>query len=370
MKKRQIIIVGAGIAGLACARTLHDNKKKFTIITENIGGRILSSADGKINYGAYFVGKDYKHVLRFVQKGRKLHVLLHKGKSFIRLLQHPLQFLKLLFELYRFNAAYTKFKERCFTVSQKEAINENKYLAELYHKNAASFVREKNISDVMRVFAELIKGTMFTSLSNVSAFEFLHFGRYLFIPVYEFVLRKDKLIEGFERDIFYDSVISIQKQEKKYLIRTRNGDCYQANTIVLATPAHISKQLLHLKKIKGAVYAHMFHIRGKLKSNWKPDNLEGSHGAREVFAFAQQSDGTYLFYSKNAHPKFYRYFSQFQVIAKKHWNPAYFMEGNTLLDCQQDNNLYLIGDHNICGLEDAFITGMYTAKQLIRIKQI
>ncbi len=64
----ETIIIGGGISGLACARKLHENKKEFLLITENIGGRILTSEDGNFNYGALFVLKDYKHVLKFIKK--------------------------------------------------------------------------------------------------------------------------------------------------------------------------------------------------------------------------------------------------------------------------------------------------------------
>jgi len=71
-KEVETIIVGGGIAGLGCARTLQDNNHPFLLITENIGGRILTSKDGTVNYGAYYVGDDYYHVLKYVKKKRRL----------------------------------------------------------------------------------------------------------------------------------------------------------------------------------------------------------------------------------------------------------------------------------------------------------
>ena len=65
----ETIIIGAGVAGLGCARQLAKHKRDFLIITENIGGRISTSDDGRVNYGAYFVLNNYKHILPFIQKG-------------------------------------------------------------------------------------------------------------------------------------------------------------------------------------------------------------------------------------------------------------------------------------------------------------
>ena len=67
-----VIIIGGGIAGLACARRLHDAGHSALLITENLGGRIRTSTDGAVNIGAYYVTRDYSHVNRFVDRGPRL----------------------------------------------------------------------------------------------------------------------------------------------------------------------------------------------------------------------------------------------------------------------------------------------------------
>ena len=68
----ETVIIGGGIAGLACARRLHDSRRPFLLITEDVGGRIRTSADGAVNVGAYYVRSDYSHVNRFVDRGRRI----------------------------------------------------------------------------------------------------------------------------------------------------------------------------------------------------------------------------------------------------------------------------------------------------------
>jgi predicted NAD/FAD-dependent oxidoreductase len=74
----ETVIVGGGIAGLACARQLYDGGRSFLLVTEDVGGRIRTSADGTVNLGAYYVRGDYDHVNQFVDRGRGLSDALCK----------------------------------------------------------------------------------------------------------------------------------------------------------------------------------------------------------------------------------------------------------------------------------------------------
>ena len=81
------IIIGAGISGLSCGRRLQQYNKDFIIISKDIGGRILTSEDEEVNYGAFFVCSDYKNLLKYVKiKSRiKLHDFCfhEKDKSYV-----------------------------------------------------------------------------------------------------------------------------------------------------------------------------------------------------------------------------------------------------------------------------------------------
>src|SRR3954454_20609564 len=68
----ETVIVGGGIAGLACARRLSDEQRGFVLISEDLGGRIRRTLDGAANLGAYYVRADYVHVNRFVERGRRI----------------------------------------------------------------------------------------------------------------------------------------------------------------------------------------------------------------------------------------------------------------------------------------------------------
>lgn len=70
-KHYSTIIIGGGMAGCGAARTLTAaGYEDFLMITPEIGGRIVTSEDGQVNYGAYFVSGDYDNVNQFVKKTR------------------------------------------------------------------------------------------------------------------------------------------------------------------------------------------------------------------------------------------------------------------------------------------------------------
>ena len=76
-----------------------------------------------------------------------------------------------------------------------------------------------------------------------------------------------------------------------------------------------------------------------------------------------EPDETCLFYSKTPTPDLGLYFKQHRVIFQKHWDAAFFL-GSHVLECERGEGLYLIGDHSICSLEDAFITGLFAANRI------
>ena len=55
------IIVGGGIAGISCALHLLEGGEEFTLITDDIGGRVSYSPQKDVNYGAYFIMSNYSY---------------------------------------------------------------------------------------------------------------------------------------------------------------------------------------------------------------------------------------------------------------------------------------------------------------------
>src|SRR3989344_1801162 len=374
IKFAETIIIGGGISGLSCARKLKDNEKEFLLITENIGGRIISSSDGKINYGAYFVGSDYGYVKNFVKIGRRISIFdikFHNKKNsyfIFSCIKYLLQVIKFISILIKFRFHYNNMKKKCETMSQKEAIESDKYLFELYNKKADKFIKDNGVFDfVDKYLGEAFYALSFSKINEVYSFEFLRWMQYFIFSIYEFIFLKDRIINGFKKKIVFDSAVSIKQDKLFYNIKTLNGKNYLAKNVVVATSPNISKNLLNLKKIKKPTNCYMYHVNGNIVDNFHDVDFELFHEGYELFNLAYQNDGSYLFYSNHPNINFYKYFKKYKILAKKYWNPAFNIRGNELLDCEIKNNLYLIGDHNIGGLEDSFITGVYAANRIINL---
>ena len=371
MKKQIIdtIIIGAGVAGLGCAHQLIKHRKNFLIITEDVGGKILTSDNGLVNYGAYFVLSNYKHILPFVKKGERLHpffVEFHDKKQhsyrLIKMCRYPIQSLRLFYLLFRFKSKYRRFKKQCKTKSQKFVIKSNPQLSKLYHQSAAEFIKEKKIVEIANKFlSEGVYMCTFLPLSEVSAFDFMRLCLGVLLPAYEFTFLPEEAVNSFKDKIEIDSVISIKKQE----IKTKNGNTYKAHNIVVATPASITKKLLGLKGLKMGSSSYVFHVAGRLRDRWKGGQFELFDSSSAIIFIRKQIDGSYIFYSKIDNPNLEDYFVKPRIIFKKHWKPAFNIIGDRLLECEQDKGLYLIGDHNVIGLEDSYITGLLAANKIL-----
>ena len=371
MKKQTVetIIIGAGVAGLGCARQLVKHKRDFLVITEDIGGRIATSDDGRINYGAYFVLDNYSHILSFVQKGEKLHPFFvefhnkkHRYYHLEKMCKYPIQTLRLLSMLCAFKSKYEQFKKQCEQKSQKFVIESDPKLKKLYLQSDSEFIKEKKIVEIANKFlSEGIYMCTFLPLSKVSAFDFMRLCLGLILPAHEFIFLSDKATESFRGKIKSDSVTSIKDGE----IQTKNGQVYKARHIVIATPAPVAKELLGLKKLKAGSNSYVFHLSGDLKDRWRGGQFELFDNSSDVIFIRKQADGSYIFYAKTANPKLENYFVSPRVISRKHWEPAFNITGDELLDCEQGDNIYLAGDHNVIGLEDSYITGVLAANKIL-----
>ncbi len=377
MKLNKTIIVGAGISGLACARTLNENGEDFIIISEDIGGRILTSSDRSVNYGAFFVCSDYYNLLKYVKLKSQIRLrdfCFHEDDySFIffepKLLKYSIQFLKVLRTLYKFRKKFRKLREIIVDISQKKAIEKDNFLHDLYMQNAVDFVNERNIESGTKTYlAKALYSTTFSTIKEMNAFSFLQFILPLITPIYRFSFEKEKMIQPFHKNILTGHVDDINYKNEKYKIKV-NGKVFQSKNIVLATQINWSKQFVGIDKTNLPVSTNMLHIKGNPKKIISRKSFHLFSPSNSLQAIANLKDGTFLFYYKDKQPNLKHFFNNPKVLAYQYWNPAGTINGHNLIESNRGNNMYLIGDYNIAGLEESYITGIYAANQIINSKR-
>lgn len=366
------IIIGAGISGLACAKKLQENDKDFLIISKNIGGRILPSDDGTANYGAFFVCSDYYHVLQHVRMQSRITLsdfCFHNDKNYIlfepMLLAYTFQFMKTLQLLHTFRKHFRNFRKTSEKRSQKEAIENDSFLHKLYMQNAADFVKEHNIKKgAEKYLSQALYSTTFSQINEMNAFSFLEFLLPLITPIYTFRFEKEKMIEPFKEKILCSSVTDVVYKDGAYKLAF-DGGFSQAKNVVLATEITWSKNFAGVTDVNKPVCTNMLHVKGNATPTFSKKLYHLFTPPSNVQALANLKDGTYLLYYQSERPCLKDFFKDPVIIAHHHWNPAGTINGHTLIESNRGNNLYVIGDYNVAGLEEAYITGIYAANQII-----
>ena len=307
----ETVIVGGGIAGLACARRLSDEQRGFLLISEDLGGRIRRTRDGAANLGAYYVRADYIHVNRFVERGRRIRRRqMLRGRSdgsFTRsdlpLLRHLPQTVRFIRLMREFRRHYDAFGRASVLVSQAEAIKADPLLRELYREPARGFVRRHRIENIARSYLEpAIQGTGFTSLDGLTAFTLLVGILPTVIPIHEYTLRLDLLTAGFEADLLTDTVTELTPTPDGYLVRTQQSGDFRADNVVVATPTDVSARLLGLDSVKTPLAAHMFIVEGRLRRPWAEATYSLFPEHHPVFAIARLPTGATLFSTAASDP--------------------------------------------------------------------
>jgi hypothetical protein len=373
-KSYETIIIGAGISGLACAQKLQECNKDFLIISKDIGGRILTSSDGKANYGAFFVCSDYDNVLNYVKLKYQIKLsdfCFHKNNATYllyqpRLLRYLVQFNKIKRLLYKFRKSLRNFRIKSVNISQKKAIEEDPFLYELYMQDAVDFVKKHNISKGTDDYlSQALYSTTFSKINEMNAFSFLQFLIPLITPIYTFEFEIEKMTKSFKDKIKIVNVKDIVQKKDQYKIITEENIFYSKN-LVLATEITWSKKFAGVNKTNKPISTNMLHIKGEPRKIISKKVYQLFTPPNNVQAIADLKDGTYLFYYKKNKPNLEDFFYKPKIINHHLWDPAGTINGHNLIESYKCKNMYLIGDYNIAGLEESFITGLYAANQIIK----
>lgn len=374
--ENSVLIIGGGVAGIGCAKTLHEAGIPFTLITKAVGGRIIESTNQAVNYGAYYITADYQHILPLVTRHRRISIFNfefhHPAKAYsilnIRTARYLPQLLRLRHLLFEFRNHLRQLRQDALNEEQSVVLQRDPYLWKLTNQTAVEFVKEHHLTELFRDYiSEVLYATDFVTLPDMQAGYMLGLAQPMITTTYEYSFDAAAVTKPFQASILLDEVTVLQRDAgDSYTITTKQHSTLQFHSVVLAVPTPTMQQLLHTTEGKGPVRAFMYHLRGTVKPGYAKRRYNVFGDTDRLCTIATQSDGTYLVYSRVPLTDFSELFSDYQLITSKVWDPAFNLVGQSLTKQDRGDNLYVAGEHNICTLEDSYITGVYAARQIIK----
>ncbi len=367
------LIIGGGVSGLSCARQLHAAGHSFLVVTETPGGRVALSKRGH-NLGAVMMNNDYLHIKKHARKAfssRPWNAYIWNGGKGVNslLLVNIFKLRKLSKVMGEFNEALVRFRASATHSCQKELLENDPLLSKLVAQNSVDFVREHGLESLVEHFLGPVASSVFLcDWKDMNAFHFCIgiscTGNGACTADWSGTVQS--ITEGFSEKIIIDSVHSLEQVNdgKAYRILCQDRQ-YQASNVVLSIPGPALSQLLELPRSADSIPCHVIHVEGRRKSLYRPGKTLIMGPEHDVKLFSALPDGVDVLYANTASPDFNRYYDEFTVIEQCHWQPATQLSGPEWRPLQLQHNLFSIGDHNICGLEDSYITGLFAANRII-----
>ena len=372
---RKTIIVGGGMAGMACALQLLQAGQDFALITDELGGRIRYSPEAGVNYGAYFVMGNYAHARQLLTRARWINPLdvrfyNSERQHFTALSLHTLgmlgEFVRFYLALGKFSRHYEHFKKHCLTGSQQKALTADPYMAAIFQMPAAQFIREHRFeraaADYIGKFAYACTGA---NPEELTALDFLNVSMGLMVPIHQFKFDRQAMAEKLDDHLVIDTITDVENRGGRHFLKGKSGTTYSAENLVMATPAGVTKELLDLGEIRGASQIFVYHVKAELRPSYRTNGINLFPPASPMMLTARQFDGSYLIYGSRKEIDLNQVCERYEVLGSCVWEKAMYVYGKATMAQQYGESVYVAGDHNGLGLEPTALTGIYAANRII-----
>lgn len=373
----ETIVVGGGMAGMACAIKLKEAGNKVLMITETLGGRTCYDPQLQMNFGAVFYMENYHHVKNIIGHGPRLlrsysQVMCHKSPtdhfsafSFQMLAILP-QLLKFRRFMKKFVNHYEAYKQNCETMSIREAMEKDSFIKELYFQSAHSLIQRLKVDKACEnLVSQFVYGCTGTTVHGLNALDFCNCAQGLIMPIYTFTF--DKAAVGRRiGNVICDSVIGIEKRDESFAVTTEKGMTATAKNLVVATPAVVTQKLLRLPTIRQSSQLIAYLVRGVPKQKFRKHDLHiFADTIPLIFFYHRQNDrNEYEVFSVNE-LELDAYFDSYHIVGQKKWPNALYVKGDIILDQDLGDGLYIAGDHNGLGMEPAAVSGIFAANRIL-----
>lgn len=415
----ETIIVGAGCAGMNCAIDLQKAGRKYLLIADYMGGRILNDTSRHMNYGAVFYFGSYRTML---SKDRNIltpttDVISGLGDAACNpddTHQYAALSLKTVGDLpslwrymkwmrNEFLPHYERFKKNCETMEVSRALEQDPFIDRLFHETAKDFIARMNFgpicNDLVSMFAHACTGT---PPEKLMALDYLNTVQPLTmeLPSMKLVMdlkRFDFDADGMTRrlgretgDVLLDNkVVKVEKIDGGWKVATDKGVEKTAENLVLATPADVTHRLvqgipgvadftvrkpcvLYAYLLKGKIRDHYAHHTVHIFNEKTPiifiARMDAVASGEPQLAGATGGDGVFEIFTEvdfEEAGRMDKYFEEYEIIGSKAWPQAMFTGPADATPQNLAPGLIMAGDVNGLGMEPAAISGVYAANKIL-----
>jgi hypothetical protein len=377
----ETVIIGGGIAGLACARRLHDAGREFVLVTDRLGGRMHHAPGTGAPFGTTYVTADYTATRPYVPPGprvrrRDLHfpdadrlvTLLHP-----RTFRHRRALGRLLLAVADFRLRLNRLRAAAPFVCQAELLRRDPVLARHAAEPAAEYIRANGLGAVDEVYAgPVVHSTVFAPPERLNTFYYLACLQPVLVPTYlaDLTGAVDRLTRGYADRVISDRVVSLEERRGGFAVRATACE-FAARNVVVATPARNTAAFCpELGCAPGDgmrdVAFSTLHVAGRRRPEYRPGKTVFLRpGEPATVLFPWPGSGLDVLFSPTPDPDLSRYYEGWRVVGRAAWKTAVLLSGAAWRPLEARPGLFAVGDHNVCGLEDSFLTGLFAANRIL-----
>lgn len=377
------VIVGAGMAGMSCALKLKESGVPYAIVSPNIGGRVCYLPQYEMNFGAVFTMRGYKYARKILTPSAPvlpsyLDLECHKvpgrgygvlSSAIVGAVPELLHFMNYLVKT--FKPHYEKFKLACEQHEMREAIAADRYIAELFLLSADQLIeREKFPKAADVLVSQFVHACTGTSIHLLNALDYLNCAMGLIDTAERFTFDSNAMQEQLEAgDVLIDSVTSVEKLEGGWRVRTAGGRELEAENLVMASPADVTRDLIApivgKYRIRRASELHAYKVAGTIRPAYAAHALHLFDESIPLINIGTRPDGAYEVFTCKPMSMDAFFFDGYEVLHVQDWPRALFTNPSIILDQCLGDGLYRAGDHNALGLEPAAISGVFVANKIL-----
>jgi glycine/D-amino acid oxidase-like deaminating enzyme len=376
VRQLETVIIGGGIAGLACARQLQRAGRDFLLISDRLGGRLHATADG-LNFGAAYITTDYRHVAPFVDRGARIYMkdVCYWDRDRYITLFHPRNIrrapavARLYALVYAFRRRFLRLRRQAPQLCQKTLMERDPVLRQATTQPADAFVRQHGLEEITEVFCgPIFHSTLFLPYTESNAFYYLANLFPIWLPTYAVDIRPavGRLSAGFEERIVVTRALEVEERPGgSFVVRTADAR-YGADNLVLALPGRNSRDLLPVQNTARDIPYCTIHIRGRRRREAAPGKTIFLSSDQPVRILWPQHNGVDIAFTDRVDPDLTPFYEHHEITDAVRWKTAVQLSDGRWRPLQPRPNLFTIGDHNICGLEDSYLTGLFAANRIAR----